>query len=81
MPQLHIQADHRGIRAVLGVVGAHGLILAVALLVFASAQTPCAPRAVDCRNSGGLFLLVGIIAGLVGTMLVSIAVWAEFRGD
>ena len=81
MPSLHIQTDHRGIRAVLGIVGAHGLVLAVALLLVASAHTPCAPGAVDCRDYAGVFLLVGIIAGLIGALLVAVAVWAEFRSD
>lgn len=81
MPNLRLHTDHRGIRLVLGVVGAHGLIVAVALLSFASVQAPCPPRAVDCRDPAGLFLLLGIIAGLVGVMFVLSALWAEFRGE
>lgn len=81
MPSLRIHTDHRGVRLVLGVVGAHGLVLAVALLSVASVQAPCATRAVDCRDPAGLFLLLGIIAGLVGVMFVLAAIWAEFRRE
>ena len=81
MPSLRLHTDHRGIRLVLGIVGAHGLIVAVALLSFASVQAPCAPDAAGCRDPASLFLVLGILAGLVGAMFMLAAVWAEFRHD
>ena len=81
MPRLGLHRDHRVTRVVLGIVGGHALLLAVAFLSFASVQEPCAQDAGGCRDLAGLFLLLGIIAGLAGRAFVLAAVWAGFRGD